>query len=162
MSYFYDNRDRRRYKTIDINGLTWMAEDLAYKGDDVTFGQPPAGQEWCLYDHANAVKACPPGWRLPTREEWQALAQGDRCCDKIGRLRLWARGYMADKQEWHIPKEMVCSYYWCANASGQWSFFALRTLGHAVFMDSMMDCYMFPVRCVCSTGGTECFITGRA
>lgn len=148
MNYFCDNRDGRRYETIAIDGLIWMAENLAYKGDDVTFGLPPNGQDWCLYNHECAVKACPPGWRLPTREEWQGLAQGELCCDKLGLLRLWAKGWMTHKGEWHVSQEMPEAYYWSATRVGQWGWWTLRCLDHGAFDDAMMECELLPVRCV--------------
>ena len=74
---FLDSRDGQTYKTIEINGSEWMAQNLNfdcgtgswyYKNDynnGSKFGR--------LYTLKAAKKACPSEWRLPTSEEWEEL-----------------------------------------------------------------------------------------
>jgi uncharacterized protein (TIGR02145 family) len=81
--YFTDSRDNRRYLSIKIGGKKWMAEDLNYA---------TSGGSWCngynnkpdssdcgaydrLYNWDAAKRACPIGWRLPSRSEWNRLEQ---------------------------------------------------------------------------------------
>jgi len=73
-----DPRDEQTYKTTEINGLIWMAENLNYEIED----------SWCydnnpencnkygrLYNWYSAMEVCPPDWRLPTGYEWEDLGK---------------------------------------------------------------------------------------
>ncbi len=75
---FTDPRDGKRYHTVLINGTRWMAQNLSYDaGPGCRFPAGEANNEAMygrLYTWEAARAACPPGWQLPTDEQWRELA----------------------------------------------------------------------------------------
>ncbi len=76
---FTDERDGQTYGVVRLlDGNIWTAENLNYTLED----------SWCyndnpiscneygrLYTWESALEACPPGWHLPTDEEWREMAK---------------------------------------------------------------------------------------
>lgn len=71
-----DNRDGQTYKLQTVGGKLWMAQDLNYKAaSSKCFNdeEENCSKYGSLYTYSIANKACPAGWRLPTRDEAQAV-----------------------------------------------------------------------------------------
>ena len=69
-----DSRDSTEYKTVEIDGVRWMAYNLNYDTNDsnsVESKLPKNGGRFYSWDRA--INACPTGWRLPTLAEWKKM-----------------------------------------------------------------------------------------
>ncbi|WP_173384119.1 FISUMP domain-containing protein [Fibrobacter succinogenes] len=114
-----DPRDGKAYRTVVVNGLTWMAENLNYADNEV-------GESLCINDEENLCElygrlysrdatmnsssceyramcdyltseliqgVCPDGWRLPTVEEAEGLVNLE---DGVSRSLMSAKSWGSD------------------------------------------------------------------
>jgi hypothetical protein len=59
-SEFTDPRDSKTYRVMNVNGTLWFAEDLRFIDGEA-------------FSYQQGLNACPPGWSLPTVDDWVAL-----------------------------------------------------------------------------------------
>lgn len=58
--YYLDTRDNHLYRTVELEKLTWFAENVNLDGNE-------------YFDAAEALYACPAGTHLPTEKEWSII-----------------------------------------------------------------------------------------
>lgn len=97
-----DDRDGQTYRTTEIGGKVWMAENLNYSNDlgkgSVCYDLNPANCEKYgrLYGWDAIEFVCPDGWRLPSREDFDGLltTAGASSKERSRNLRAnsWGRG----------------------------------------------------------------------
>ena len=64
------------YRTIEIDGVTWMADNVNVNDDGSSCYNDD--KEYCkeygrLYSYETALKICPDGWQLPTKTQYSSL-----------------------------------------------------------------------------------------
>ncbi len=101
-----------------IGSQCWMRQNL----------NVATGNSWCnnddpancaiygrLYDWNTALTACPPGWHLPTDDEWKILEGTVDSQYDIGHVNMW------NSLNWRghdVGKKLKASYSWIENGNG--------------------------------------------
>lgn len=97
----YVESDGIRYYYTRINNLDWFRNNLANPSYGVPYEKADAMSNVFgrYYNHEDAEKACPEGWRLPSDAEWVAMAEsikGKKLADAFQVIPGIAADLMAD------------------------------------------------------------------
>lgn len=82
---YTDPRDGNVYRTCRIGGRTWLAENLKWRPSDehdahyYVWYDKIKNRSICFYTFSMAKKACPPGWHIPSVEEWKKMLKSTNC-----------------------------------------------------------------------------------
>ncbi len=77
-AFTVDSRDGTTYKTISLGNQIWLADNMYYGQMSDTWcydNKKECKERGRLYTWQMAQAACPAGWRLPTRDEVDALVK---------------------------------------------------------------------------------------
>lgn len=160
-----DSRDGQTYRTVTIGTQTWMAENLncnSYGSSCYAEDPDSCFKYGRLYDGGeNAKAACPPGWHLPTIEEFKTLFAAVGGMNLAGKELRSNDGYATDSYLFSalsagcmVENGGIGShphgageYVWFKTASG---YYVRLDKDEAVVgsIDSKFACNKFSVRCV--------------
>ena len=128
-----DPRDEKVYQTVEIDGKIWMAENLNYDSGEGSWCYDEKDESCTsngrLYNWEAAKNACPEGWHLPSKEEWETfevLFEDDYQTDDINEafLALMAgggSGFSAQLGGGRWQNDSSYSFYGLGNYGSYWS-----------------------------------------
>jgi len=147
MDSFTDPRDNKTYKTVKIGTQTWMAENLCYDAEgSKIYGNDPVNLVYGrLYDWETAKKACPAGWHLPTKAEWDILITA------VGGKKT-AGKYLKAASGWNSNGNGEDAFSFVALPGGKYSsdgFYGIGNNGYwwSASEYSINDAYYMPIYC---------------
>ena len=108
---FTDERDGQAYKTVVINGKTWMDQNLNYTFDVVdTNASCKAGYEYrCQKDPDYSCKhpfiGSPVSCKYKYRIDSTYCKEHETNCKNYGKLYTWKQALVACPTGWHLPND---------------------------------------------------------
>lgn len=154
-SSFRDSRDGEEYSTVKIGQSVWMAENLRYnvRGSRCINDLQKLCGIGRYYNFNMAEQACPGGWHLPSKKEWNSIFE------KVDKdFGLFLLGYCYDEGRcFDYDKD---AYFWTSSNDWGWVANLKVVKAHVVRYESakgillnpsnsfFKDRYYFNVRCV--------------
>lgn len=99
---FTDSRDGKKYCTVTIGYQTWMAENLNYQVEgSYCYDDDPANcsEYGRLYEYDASANACPSGWHLPSKEDFETLVALVGGRDTAGVILKSTSGWVYEKRD---------------------------------------------------------------
>lgn len=160
---FTDARNGKTYKTVTIGNQVWMAENLDYDVGDGSFcfmdDNANCDKFGRLYTWDAANKAAPPGWHLPSKDEWETLISSFGGVDSITYAEMVQDGgsgfdamtAVGSRDEGGAYLTIgKGAYYWSSTPDGDrdaW-YCVISRNKHKVHMVSRRLNDAFPIRCI--------------
>ncbi len=158
---FKDSRDGKEYKALGYAGLIWMGENLRYNTKHSWCYEDKAGN--CkefgrLYTWDEAIGACPKGWHLPTKLEWDTLITSLGGYENAGHALAFGAnlkfnivfGYPPNVSGRYSSDDLQASF-WSSeanNASTAWVYYFIRDKLPLVYSNYFSKNYGMMCRCV--------------
>jgi uncharacterized protein (TIGR02145 family) len=113
---FTDSRDGQTYRWVRLGDQIWMAENLRFAAGTGCWAwnddEGTVAERGRYYDWDAAMRSAPPGWHLPTDEEWKELERylglSREVADGEGARELSDRilaGRLKKVGRWHLEYE---------------------------------------------------------
>ncbi len=160
-STFNDPRDGNTYRTAQIGGRIWLAENMKYISDDIDYKATNKPNEYgILYNWSAAQKVCPAGWHLPSKVDFDRLliqvGKGEKGSDNL-RHKRWEKG--KDLSGFSALPAGSCdkdgcaffdteAYFWSASERGKNQAYGLYVnISNVTVNSGKMESYL-AVRCI--------------
>ncbi len=164
---FIDERDGNKYEWVRLkDGKRWMATNLKYKPDlkdAIPYGNKIENIEkyGLLYGWEETLKSIPTGWRLPSKEDVEALIdsymEGYSCYDQLieggdAGFNACLGGNCVTMSKKTFDEINEVGYYWtCSEAEEEFIhvFKFDSDLRFATLSSELQDLSAFSIRCIC-------------
>lgn len=149
-----DSRDGQIYRTIDVNGFEWMAQNLNYSSG-ICDSCELYGR---LYTYDEAMNACPEGWVLPTAFDFSSafaqinagyfLSKKSDGLDAVGFSAI--KGGFYSFKDRMVKRRSEIANFWLAeeNLKNLALRMKLENSGEDFQINEISKAYGFSVRCV--------------
>ena len=133
MEILLDSRDGQKYKTVTIGSQIWMAENLNYKvPNSFCYGnrKDNCQKYGRLYKWKSAIDVCPAGWHLPSKNEYESLADAVGGLSIAGKKLKSAKGWLSYEGKDGNGSD---SYGFSVKSAGFWGDYGTHYYGEGDF-----------------------------
>lgn len=163
-----DARDGRKYRTIDVDGKSWMAENLRYEGMEVGSGRSNYLTFMYDWNAVNNGNICPENWHVASKDEWASLYEFAKTVNDDGVSALKCQlgwdvygtddfGFCARRNDPLFGENFVsgdCAFFWTSTeSSDQQDTYNKKAMSYIIKEDEAyflpaLEKYFMSVRCV--------------